>query len=114
MYVWVQKIARIFTMRMSDNALSQVSGFLALILTGYAKSIAKLRARRAPMYGYLTTTYMKVSKEFRKIVIFDQLNPGWSHYYSEKQLRRLLLDGGFESVQIEEKGGYSWTAVCTR
>jgi SAM-dependent methyltransferase len=114
LYVWCQKLARRLTMRMSDNALNRVSGFIALILTGYARSIAKVRARRAPMYDYLTTTFVKVSREFRKIVVFDQLNPGWSDYYSEEQLRQLLVEGGFSLVQIEEKGGYSWTAICTR
>ena len=113
-YVWLQKLARKLTTRISDSSLNRVSRYLALVLTMYGNLITRTNARRAPLFTYLTTTFMKLSMEFRKVVIFDQLNPGWSDYYSEQRLRRLLVAGGFSSIKIEEKGGYSWTAICTR
>lgn len=113
-YVWFQRFVRIFTQRLGDSALNWLSGLLAVTLTSYANFIERLKIRRAPLYRYLRTTFMKLSMEFRKIVIFDQLNPGWSDYYSDTRLRELLLSGGFSSVRIEEKDGYSWTAIATR
>jgi len=113
-YVWLQKIARKLTARINDSILDCISGIVATVLTVYSQACVRLGARWAPMYSYLTSTFKKASVELRKILVFDQLNPGWSEYYSESQLRELLMEGGFSSVVIEDVGGYSWTAMCTR
>lgn len=113
-YVTLQKILRKVTSRMSDSLLHVICRLFAFLVSGYAALIRILRVRRAPLYEYLVTTFRPLSIEFRKIVIFDQLNPVWSHYYSRQELESLVCSAGFSRPKIEEKGGYSWTVICTR
>ena len=113
-YVFVQKMIRPITNKLSDRMLNSISMGLALALTLYGVLIVGLRLRRAPLFQYLSSTFHHLPLRFKKIVIFDQLNPAWSDYYSRERLRSVLSEGGFSDVKIEEKDGYSWTAICTR
>jgi SAM-dependent methyltransferase len=113
-YVLAQKIIRPITNKLNDRLLSLLSAGLAITLTLYGWTTQRLWLRRAPLYEYLSTTFNHLPMRFKKIVIFDQLNPGWSDYYSREDLHSLLSEGGFTDIKIEEKDGYSWTAICTK
>lgn len=113
-YVRAQKIIRPITNKLNDRLLSLISFSLAITLTLYGRTIQGLCLRRAPLYQYLSTTFNHLPIRFKKIVVFDQLNPGWSDYYSREELCSLLSEGGFSDITIEEKDGYSWTAICTK
>ena len=50
----------------------------------------------------------------RRLVLYDQLNPAYAHYYTEKEARALLEEGGFEEVRLYHRHGYSWSVVGRR
>jgi hypothetical protein len=52
--------------------------------------------------------------EKRKFIIFDQLNPTYSKYYTGPELVRTLTAAGFRDIETYHRHGYSWTAVCTK
>jgi SAM-dependent methyltransferase len=113
-YVRAQKLIRPVTNRINDRILELISWGTAVLLTAYGSAVLRLNVRKAPFFQYLSTTFHALPLEFKKIVIFDQLNPGWSDYYSESTLAAVLSAGGFDDIKIEEKDGYSWTAICTK
>jgi hypothetical protein len=56
----------------------------------------------------------KCSFEKRKFIIFDQLNPSYSKYYSKNEVENLLKKSGFKKIQITNRLNYSWTAIAEK
>ncbi len=56
----------------------------------------------------------KCSFEKRKYIIFDQLNPSYSKYYSKKDVNDLLSSSGFKKFEIFNRRQYSWTAIAEK
>ena len=47
----------------------------------------------------------------RRLVIYDQLNPTHSRYYSRAEAEQLLTDAGFVDVRLHHRRRYSWTVI---
>ena len=56
----------------------------------------------------------KCSFEKRKYIIFDQLNPSYSKYYSKEDVLKLLNKSGFKKIELFNRHQYSWTAIAEK
>ena len=52
--------------------------------------------------------------EKRKYIIFNQLNPSYSKYYTKKEVETLLSKSGFQKFEIVNRHQYSWTAIAEK
>ncbi len=67
-----------------------------------------------PLRGYMLSVLEKMSKDKRKLIIYDQLNPSYARYYTRDEAQKLLFDGNFEDVRVHHRHGYSWTLIGTK
>jgi len=111
LYVRAVQALRTVTTRLPHAALSALCGFLNVCVDVY---IAACRFLPLPMRDYMRNTLARVSRDKRRLTIYDQLNPTYARYYREDELRALLEAAGFEDVALHHRRGYSWTAVGTR
>lgn len=86
-----------------------LSGISSLLNLGLDVYIPLARRLPLPLAGYMREVVSKLTRDHRKLVIYDQLNPAFAHYYSEGEARRLLERAGFLDVQLHHRHGYSWT-----
>jgi hypothetical protein len=59
----------------------------------------------------MTEVIGKMSREKRRLVIYDQLNPEYARYYTRDEARDLLARNGFGDVRLHHRHGYSWTVM---
>jgi SAM-dependent methyltransferase len=111
LYVPMVKALRAITTRLPHFALALLCSVLAVLVDIY---IAACRWLPLPMRDYMRNTLARVSRDKRKLTIYDQLNPTYARYYREDELRALLEGAGFEEVRLHHRRGYSWSAVGTR
>ncbi len=73
-------------------------------------------AKRAPvpLAGYMNNVIANLTREHRRLVIYDQLCPAYAHYYKEDEARALLAESGFRDVRLHHRHGYSWTVIGTK
>jgi len=73
-------------------------------------------AKRAPvpLAGYMNNVIANLTREHRRLVIYDQLCPAYAKYYKEREARALLEDAGFTDVRLHHRHGYSWTVMGTK
>jgi SAM-dependent methyltransferase len=64
-----------------------------------------------PMRDYMLHTLSRVSRDKRKLTIYDQLNPTYAKYYRGEEVREMLERAGFRDVRLHHRRGYSWTAL---
>ncbi|MDJ0789841.1 MAG: methyltransferase domain-containing protein [Myxococcota bacterium] len=64
-----------------------------------------------PMRAYARNVLAHLDREQRRVTIYDQLNPAYSRYYRQEEVRQLFESAGFERVQLHHRHGYSWTVV---
>ncbi|HNI60867.1 MAG TPA: methyltransferase domain-containing protein [Pseudomonadota bacterium] len=102
---------RRLTTKLPHAALSAVSHGLNLALDGY---MLACRHVDLPLKHYLDHVLSKFSREKRHLVIYDQLNPAWAHYYRRDEAEKLLRDAGFVDIKLHHRHGYSWTVMGTR
>lgn len=102
---------RRLTTKLPHAALSALSHGMNLALDGYMLACQHVDL---PLKPYLTHVLSKFSREKRHLVIYDQLNPAWAHYYHRDEADRLLLEAGFVDVKLYHRHGYSWTVMGTR
>jgi SAM-dependent methyltransferase len=67
-----------------------------------------------PLREYLLTVYEKMPPDKRRLIIYDQLNPAYSKYYTRFEAEKLLCEAKFEDIQIHHRHGYSWTIIGTK
>ncbi len=99
------------TTKLPHAALSAVSHGLNLALDGYMLACRHLNL---PLKHYLDNVLSKFSRQKRHLVIYDQLNPAWAHYYRQEEAEKLLADAGFVDIKLHHRHGYSWTVIGTR
>ena len=66
------------------------------------------------MRDYVLNTLARVSRDKRKLTIYDQLNPSYAKYYRAAEVREMLERAGFRDICLHHRRGYSWTAVGER
>jgi len=107
-YVFFQNLIRKFTSVTPDFLLNYFSYFLAILISIYCKLLSNFDY---PMKNYFESNFLKCSLKFRKYIIFDQLNPSYSKYYTRKEIKSLLIDNKFKIVNIYHRNLYSWTII---
>jgi SAM-dependent methyltransferase len=110
-YVRLVKTIRSVTTRLPHAALAALCSALNLLVDVY---IFACRWLPLPMRDYMRGTLGKVSREQRKLTIYDQLNPTYARYYLGPEVQALLERAGFTDVELHHRRGYSWTAMGVR
>jgi SAM-dependent methyltransferase len=99
------------TTRLPHAALVAVCAGLDRALDLY---MLACRALPLPMRDYLLNVFARLTREKRRLTLYDQLNPSYVRYYSRAELTELLARCGFADVRTHDRRGYSWTAIATR
>lgn len=99
------------TRRLPHRALAALSWILGWGLDLY---IAACRVLPLPLRGYARNVLAKLSRDKRRLVIYDQLNPAYAKYYTRDEALALMERAGFEDVRVHHRHGYSWTVVGRR
>ena len=99
------------TRLLNDRILDWISACLNYALLPY---IFLCRHFPLPLHDYLVNVFSKCGMEKRKFIIFDQLNPTYSKYYTERELISTLTAAGFRNIVTYHRHSYSWTAVCSK
>ena len=107
---WVEPLRRI-TVRLPHWALVAVSQLLL-----WATDIYGLLCRifPLPLRDYMRDSFQRFTRERRRLVIYDQLNPAYAKYYTREEAYRLLADAGFVDVKLNHHKNYSWTVIGTK
>lgn len=72
------------------------------------------RYARLPLRDYMLGVFARLTREKRRLTLYDQLNPSYVRYYARDEIATLLARCGFEGVRTHQRLGYSWTVVATR
>jgi hypothetical protein len=92
--------------RLPDRAVRGLAWALDLGLDAY---VPLAKRWPVPLAGYMTHVIAKLTRDHRRMVVYDQLRPAYARYYREKEARALLEDSGFRDVTLHHRHGYSWT-----
>ena len=111
LYLFIFNNLRKITRFMPDKLLNLFSIFLNLLLSVY---IFLCKYLNLPLRIYILNVIKKCSFEKRKYIIFDQLNPSYSKYYTRKDVVTLLSKSGFNKFEIVNRHQYSWTAIAEK
>lgn len=110
-YIFMLKNLRRITSIMPDYVLRKFSQFLALLTYPYGFLCKFLPL---PLKKYFVTMFNNFSLKHKSYVIFDQFNPSFYKYFSEKELRETLDDAGFKVESLFNKVGHQYTVVCSK
>jgi SAM-dependent methyltransferase len=104
-------LLRSFTTRLPQRALQAFCRILDRCLDLY---IFLCRRLALPLREYMLTIFARLTREKRRLTLYDQLNPSYVRYYRREELEALLARCGFESIRLYDRHGYSWSAVGSR
>lgn len=104
-------LLRSVTTRLPQRALQALCRILDRCLDIY---IILCRNLALPLREYMLTIFARLSREKRRLTLYDQLNPSYVRYYRREELEALLARCGFESIRLHDRHGYSWSAVGSR
>ena len=111
LYLYIFNNLRRITLVMPDFILRFFSHILNLFTYPY-EFLCKFI--NLPLRKYFLEVFSKCSFEKRSYIIFDQLNPSYSKYFSKDELNVLLKKIGFKNIQLHHRHGYSWTAIVEK
>ena len=111
LYLFIFNHLRKITRFMPDKFLNLFSFFLNLFLSIY---IFFCKYLNLPLKNYMINVLKKCTFEKRKYIIFDQLNPSYSKYYTKQDVETLLTKSGFKKIEIFSRHQYSWTAIAEK
>ena len=111
LYLLIFDNFRKITKFLPDKILNFISIILNVFLSAY---IFVCKYINLPLRNYMINVISKCSFEKRKFIIFDQLNPSYSKYYSKNEVENLLKKSGFKKIQITNRHNYSWTAIAEK
>jgi SAM-dependent methyltransferase len=101
-YLFVFGLLHGVTRRLPHQALAILSWCLGWALD---------RVLPLPLRGYARNVLAKLTRDKRRLVIYDQLNPAYARYYRRDEAVDLLHRAGFVDIQVNHRHGYSWTVV---
>ena len=110
-YLFIFDNLRKVTKYLPDKILNLISIILNFFLSFY---IFLCNFIKLPLRDYMLNVLKKCSFSNRKYIIFDQLNPSYSKYYTKKDVEDLLIKSGFKKFQIFNRLKYSWTAIAEK
>lgn len=108
-YLAFLKVLRAISSRMSHNSKDVMSRILV-----YPASIYGFLCKfiRLPMSDYLNGYFMKLNLYSRKLVIYDQLNPRMSKFYSRPELQAVFEKCGFTDIRFHHRLKTSWSVTA--
>lgn len=110
LYLSLVRPLRRITSRLPHKAVKYLATLLLPLAEGYAclcRHFPKL-----PMSEYLSNYFLRVDRYSRRLIIHDQLNPGYAKYYRRNELKSLLETCGFTDITMHHRLGYSWSVVA--
>jgi SAM-dependent methyltransferase len=111
LYLSLLKPLRIITKHLPHSVLATLVEIIYWPAAFYIKLCHRLYL---PMHGYLLSVFENMSPAKRKLIIYDQLNPSYAKYYTQKEAKGLLEEKGFKNVLVHHRHGYSWTVIGTK
>ena len=99
---------RKLTQHFPDKVLFGLSTVLNVAVDGY---LFLCRWLPLPMRRYFLDHLGRLTRDQRRLTVYDQLNPAHAKYYPGAEARALLSDNGFDEVQTYYRHGYSWTVT---
>ena len=101
--------------RLTSRLPHRIVKYLAALLLPPAEAYACLCRcfPRLPMAEYLTNYFLRVNRYSRRLIIHDQLNPGYAKYYRREELQALLESCGYTDIRLHHRLGYSWSVVAS-
>jgi len=111
-YVISRYLISKLTRLLPDTYLDKICHHLTWLVVKYGNLSAKYFKSRFPATTYIQNVFEPCGDMEKKYIIFDQLNPTYSKYYREKEIRKLLHEAGFSEVKIVHRHKYSWTAMA--
>jgi SAM-dependent methyltransferase len=109
-YLGLLRLLRPVTTRLPHAWLDALCRGLDALLGAY---IALCRWLPLPLRDYARHTLARVSRDKRRLTLYDQLNPTYVRFYRGDELRELLAAAGFREIRLHHRRGYSWTAVAS-
>jgi SAM-dependent methyltransferase len=113
-YVLFQAVARKFTKLIPDLALDVISLGISYAFDLYGTFSKYIFKGKLPLSMYYINVYSGCGRREKKYIIFDQLNPDYSKYYTEQEVIELLSASGFAEILTFHRHGYSWTAIARK
>ncbi len=108
-YLSLIKPLRFITTRLPSQALDRLASLLVLPASAYAVLSAFLNI---PLADYMNNYFSKMNFLSRKMIIYDQLNPVFSRYFTRTELFQALEQAGFSDIHMHHHLNYSWSALC--
>ena len=91
-----------------------LSGICHLLNAALGVYILLCRWLPLPLRDYAVKVLGRMSRDKRRLVIYDQLKPTYAKYYTGQEARELMSRAGFSDIRLHHRHGYSWTVVGTR
>jgi SAM-dependent methyltransferase len=107
-YLWFVQPVRALTIHLPDLVLHLIVRLLDIPLAAY---IGLCRFISLPMRNYMRHVLGRMAPDKRRLVIFDQLNPAYAKYYTQREAMELLSRTGFVDIRTHHRHGYSWTVI---
>lgn len=111
LYLLIFNNLRKITIILPDLILRIISQFLT-ITTYFYGFLCKFIS--LPLKDYFISVFNKFSFKHRSYVIFDQLNPSYSKYFTKQELIKNLEEAGFKIEILNHRLKYSYTAICSK
>ncbi len=102
---------RKLTTHLPHRALDAMSRLLNVGMDAYLPLAKRFPV---PLAGYMNNVIANLTREHRRLVIYDQLCPAYARYYKKDEARALLEASGFRDVKLHHRHGYSWTVIGTK
>jgi SAM-dependent methyltransferase len=111
MYLALTLPLRTITTRLPHGAVLALARLFTAALQPY---IWLCRRVPLPLGGYFANVFGHMDRDKQALIVYDQLRPAYSRYYSQSEAIALLSAAGFQDVRLHHRHGYSWTAIGTR
>jgi SAM-dependent methyltransferase len=109
LYLALLRPLRLIRKILPINLLDILSRMLVYPASLYGRLCAHFKL---PMSEYMQGYFMNLDKYGRKLVIFDQLNPSYSRYYSRSELEELFTSSGFHNLRFHHRLNTSWSITA--
>jgi len=107
-YLRVVEPIRRITTRLPHECLRVFVEIIYCILIVY-RYISKII--HIPFHSYIENVLWHVTPKYRRLAIYDQLNPAYAKYYRKEEAIQLLENQGFKNIEIYNRHGYSWSVL---
>ncbi len=107
-YLALVEPLRWLTRRLPHRLLAALVWMMGWGLDAY---IALSAVLPLPLRDYARRVLAPLTRDKRRLVIYDQLNPAYAKYYRRDEAEALLQLAGFTRVRLHHRHGYSWTVV---